>query len=543
MSGQRGSIVRVLKNPALRRIQLAFLGSTLGDWAYGVAVTVWAYSEGGAAAVGVYLALRFVVAAVAGPLGAALADKVGSRKRYMMANDGTRAVLVATAAVVVGTDGPAVLVFGLALLAAGVGASFRAAQSGLVPRLVDDPAELTATNAVTSNLETVAMFSGPAIGALLLAVVDVQAVFWLNALTFVWSLSLVAAVRVPPALEPAHDEDEQQDGFLREITAGFAQLGRDRDLRTVSLVAASQGVIWGSLTVFMVIIAVETLDAGAAGVGYLNTVMGLGTVAGGLAVLGLVGRGRLGRDMAYGVLGWAVPLLVMALFPSPVVAVAALAVIGLSDPWVNLGLDTIPQRVAPARIVSRVFAAVDSALIAAMALGAATAPLLVHLLGLRGAMAALGLLVVVIAVASLPRMRRLDARLAEPEHTALLRGIDVFAPLPPAAVESLAGKLQPTPYAAGATVMATGDHADGFFVILSGRVEVTRDGALLRTEGPGEYVGEIGLLRDVPRTATVTATEDTVLLRLDRTDFLTAVTGTPAATRAADAVVADRLAV
>src|SRR3954464_9012182 len=159
MSGQRGSIVRVLKNPALRRIQLAFLGSTLGDWAYGVAVTVWAYSEGGAAAVGVYLALRFVVAAVAGPLGAALADNVGSRKRYMMANDGTRAVLVATAAVVVGNDGPAVLVlvppagvgvgtagpavlvFGLALLAAGVGASFRAAQSGLVPRLVDDPAE------------------------------------------------------------------------------------------------------------------------------------------------------------------------------------------------------------------------------------------------------------------------------------------------------------------------------------------------------------------------------------------------------------------
>ena len=543
MSGQRGAIVHVLRSPALRRVQLAFFGSTLGDWAYGIAVMVWAYSAGGAAAVGAYQALRFVVGAVAGPLGAHLADRVGSRKRFMMANDAIRAVLVAAAAVAVGLDGPAVLVLCLALLAAGVGASFRPAQAGLVPRLVDEPAQLTATNAVTSNLETVAMFCGPAIGALLLAVVDVQAVFWLNALTFVWSLSLVAAVRVPPAPEPEAAADEPHEGFLRAVTAGFAWLGRDRDLGTVSLLAASQGLVWGALTVFLVVLSVQVLEAGAAGVGYLNTVMGIGTVVGGLAVLGAVGRGRLGRDMAYGVLGWAVPLLVMALFPSPVVAVAALALIGLADPWVNLGLDTIPQRIAPERLVSRVFAAVDSSLIAAMAFGAAVAPLLVHLLGLRGAMAAVGAVVAVVALAGLPRMNRLDARLAEPQHAALLRGIDIFAPLPQAATEALARSLTPASYPAGATVMTAGDHADGFFVILSGRVEVTREGALLRTEGPGEYVGEIGLLRDVPRTATVTATEDTVLLGLGRSDFLAALAGTPAATRAADAVIADRLGV
>ena len=252
--------------------------------------------------------------------------------------------------------------------------------------------------------------------------------------------------------------------------------------------------------------------------------------------------------MAYGVLGWAVPLIAMALFPSPVVTVAALAVIGLSDPWVNLGLDTIPQRLAPERLISRVFAAVDSSLIAAMALGAALAPLLVHLLGLRGSMAVLGVAVAAVTLASLPRMKRLDVRLAqpeftEPEHAALLREIDIFAPLPPAAIEALAAQLEPTSYAAGARVMTTGDAADGFYVILSGRVEVTRDRELLRTEGPGEYLGEIGLLRDLPRTATVTAVEDTVLLGLGRADFLTAVAGTPAATRAADAVIADRLAV
>lgn len=540
-----GSLKRVLANPALRRVQLAFFGSTLGDWAFSTAVIVWAYTEGGALAVGVYQALRFVVAALAGPLGAAVADRVSSRKHFMMANDAIRAVLVGAAAVVIGTDGSPVLVFGLALLAAGVGASFRAAQAGLMPRLVDDPAELTATNAITSNLETVAMFSGPAIGAILVGLVDVQSVFWLNSLTFVWSFALVAAVRVPPAPEPTgRDLDvEPQEGFLREMSAGFAQLGRDRDLGSVSLLAASQGLLWGALTVFLVMVSVSILDAGAAGIGYLNSLMGVGTVIGGLVILARVGRGRLGQDMVFGVLGWALPLVAIALFPSPVTVVAALAVVGLSDPWVNLGFDTIPQRITPERIISRVFAAVESSLIAAMALGAVTAPLLVHLLGLRGAMAAFGAVVTLIALASLPRMRRLDARLAEPEHTDLLRSIDVFAPLPPATVESLARRLQPTSYVAGSTVMVEGDQADGFFVILSGRVEVTRGSATLRTEGPGEYFGEIGLLRDLPRTATVTAVEDTELLALDRSDFLAAVTGQQESSRVAEDVVGRRLAV
>ncbi|MFC6345475.1 hypothetical protein ACFP8W_26050, partial [Nocardioides hankookensis] len=199
-----------------------------------------------------------------------------------------------------------------------------------------------------------------------------------------------------------------------------------------ALLAGAQGVTWGALTVFLVMVSVTMLDAGAAGVGYLNSVMGVGTVVGGLVVLTRVGRGRLGQDMAVGVLGWALPLLAMALFPSPATALAALAVIGLSDPWVNLGLDTIPQRIAPEQMISRVFAAVDSSLIGAMSLGAALAPVLVSLLGLRGAMGSLGVLVSAVVLLTLPRMRRLDARLTAPEHLDLLRSIDIFEPLPAA---------------------------------------------------------------------------------------------------------------
>jgi hypothetical protein len=445
----------------------------------------------------------------------------------------------------------------LAVVAAMVGASFRSAQAGVVPRLVESPAELTAANAVASNLETVAMFTGPALGAALVGLVDVEVVFWLNAASYVWSLLLVSAVRVPAA-EPAHDaaaddaaaddaaaerEAADEPGFVREVTAGFAELRRDRDLGVVAVLAASQGVVWGALTVFLVMVSIDMLDAGAAGVGYLNSVMGVGTVVGGLLLLGRAERGRLGQDMALGVLGWAVPLVALALFPSPVTAVAALAVIGLSDPWVNLGLDTIPQRLAPDRILSRVFAAVESSLIGAMALGSIVAPVLVHWLGLRPSMGALGGLVTLYVVSILGRMRRLDARLSEPEHLAVVRSIEMLRPLPVPVQEALARQLQPASYPAGSTILAQGDRSDRFYVICSGEVEVTQDGRVLRVQSAGDFFGEIGLLRDVPRTATVTALADTEVLTLDRADFLAAVTRVQEAASAAEDVVAHRLAV
>ncbi|WP_056793387.1 MULTISPECIES: MFS transporter [unclassified Nocardioides] len=539
-------IVQVLANPALRRVQLAFFGSTLGDWAYSTAIVVWAYTAGGATAVGVYLALRFLVGAVAGPIGATVADRV-SRKHYMMSVDAIRAALVGAAAVTIGVGGPDLAVYVATLAAVGVGASFRSAQAGLVPRLVDGPAELTAANAVSSNLETVSMFAGPALGALLVATFDVQLVLWLNAATFVWSLALVAAVRVPPAADADTDADEDEpeegDGFVREVTVGFVELGRNRDLGAVATLAAAQGMLWGALTVFLVIVAVDELGTGPSGVGYLNSVMGVGTVVGGLLLLTRVGRGRLARDMAYGVLGWALPIIAMALFPSPVTAVAALASIGLSDPWVNLGLDTIPQRLAPEQVLSRVFSAVESALIASMALGSVVAPVLVHLVGVRPAMGLLGGLVTALVVVLLPRLRRLDDRLSEPEHVELLRSLDLFAPLPAPTVESLARSLEPTRFAAGDRILTEGESADRFYVIASGAVDVTREGERLRTERTGDYFGEIALLRDVPRTASVTAATDVLLLGLARADFLQAVAGVRESARAAEDVVARRLGV
>ena len=244
----------------------------------------------------------------------------------------------------------------------------------------------------------------------------------------------------------------------------------------MALLAASQGLIWGTLTVYLVVLAVRVLDVGASGVGFLDAIMGVSTVVGGVVVLGRIGRGRLATDMSIGVLGWSLPLLLVAAYPSPVTVVIALMVIGLMDPWVNVGLETIPQRVAPERVISRVYAVVEAALIGAMALGAFVAPLVLSLLGLRGAFALFGALVTIYAVATFGAMRRLDGRLTEPEGLDLLRAISIFAPLDPATLETLAHRLELRAVATGQEILRMGEASDSFFVIRSGQVEVTQGG-------------------------------------------------------------------
>jgi CRP-like cAMP-binding protein len=170
-------------------------------------------------------------------------------------------------------------------------------------------------------------------------------------------------------------------------------------------------------------------------------------------------------------------------------------------------------------------------------------PFLVGWLGLRAALAVIAVSVAALALAGLPRMRSLDGRLGRPDGLDLLQGIPMFAPLAQNVVEGLAGRLVRVQVAAGEVFVHEGDVSDRFYVIESGLVEVTQEGRVLRHEGPGEFFGEIGLLRDVPRTATVTTLEDTVLMALERDDFLDAVTGQGDARSAAEDIVTRRLTV
>jgi MFS family permease len=548
-TGTRGALRAVLGNPNLRRVQLAFLGSAVGDWAYATAIVVWAYDAGGARAVGIWLGIRFVLGALTAPIGAVYADR-WPRRRLMMLTDALRALLVAAAAVLVALDIASLVVFVLATLASLLASPFMIAQRALLPSLSRTPAELAAANGLHSTIESIAFFAGPALAAALLIVTDVPAVLVVNVLTFLWSLALVSRVVVPAAVvEPStrgSDEPGEQESFFAETMAGFKTIGRDRVLLLTTIQVSLQTLIAGAMTVFLVVMADEILNSPESGFGALNAVIGVGSILGGMVAIARSHRGSLGRDLTAGVVLWSLPLVLVAVWPTPVACFVAVALLGLANPLVDVNLDTIFQRTTPDQMLGRVFGALESCAIGTMALGALLMPLLLSVMSLRLSLAVIAIPVAALALIALPAMIRFDASLVPPRGLDLLRGLDLFTPLDQSTTEELARALTEVRYGAGDVLVTEGEESDLFYVIESGLVEVTKTDALgervLRTEGPGEYFGEIGLLRDVPRTATITALEETVVLTLTREHFLRAVSGDREAGRAAEATVRRRLA-
>ena len=534
LAAVRANFRDVWANRNVRRLQLAFVGSEITDWAYAMALLVWAYQEGGAALVGTWAGVRALLAAVAGPLGGAIADRM-SRRTFMLANDGVRLVLVLLIAAAIHLDLGVWAVLVPGTLLAMVAASFRPAQGGLLPSLVDSPKQLTAANATAEMVDSTAAFIGPAIAGALLGLFGIVPVVLLGALGLLWSLLLVSGVRVDREAEihgddadadtdDAQAEGEKAESFWTEVTGGFRTIFRDRDMVALSGLLAVNGLLAGVLMVLVVLVAAEMIGDPNA-VGWLNAVLGVATITGGLVMLALAGRVRLGRIMVLGVLGWCIPLVLLGLVPEIVVIVAVFALIGLCDPMVNVGFGVIPARLVPDRVLSRVFAAIESQFIAAAALGAFITPVLISLMGLQGAVVALGVAGIVVALACATRMPHLDSRLVAPRGLDLLREVPLFTPLTPSMVEQMAHKFEPRSALAGEVIVREGDVSDHFYVIESGEVEVTQEGRVIRTETVGDVFGEIGLLRDVPRTATVTALTDTELLTLSREEFLALMAG------------------
>ncbi len=281
-------------NPGLRRLELAWAGSTLGGWTYFVAIAVFAFRAGGASAVGLATLIRFVPAAVAAPFTSLLGDRL-SRRNVMLGADLSRVVLLSAMAAASFGGAPAGVVYALAACSAVVATAFGPAQAALLPSLARTPDELTAANVVSSTIESVGIFAGPAIGGLILAVADPGAAFVVTAATFLWSALLVARL---PAEGPA--EAPARRGLGHELFAGFRTIAVDRRVRVFVGLFATQTLVDGALGVMVVVLAFDRFGLGASGVGLLNAVVGIGGVAGAVLAAGLVGRRRLAGDFGLG---------------------------------------------------------------------------------------------------------------------------------------------------------------------------------------------------------------------------------------------------
>jgi hypothetical protein len=277
-------------------------------------------------------------------------------------------------------------------------------------------------------------------------------------------------------------------------------------------------------------------------VGFLNSAIGVGGLLGSLVAVGLIGRTRLAGSFGLGIALWGLPLAVLALWADPLVALVLFGVVGVANTLVDVTGLTLMQRVADEGVLARVFGVLEGLIVGSIALGAVAAPVLVSLLGVRGALAAAGVLLPALTVLAARSLRRIDHSLrAAPAHVALLRADPIFAVLPEAILERLALRLVDVHVPAGAEVVRRGDEGDRFYLVAGGELDIEPEHGTPTTLGPGSSFGEIALLRDVPRTATVRARTDAALVALDRESFLAAVTGSAPSAQAADAVIASRL--
>ena len=539
----------VLGNPGLRRIEIAWALGIAGDAAFTVALLVAAFAIGGPLAIGILTFVRMAPSVIGAPLAGLLAGRRPPAELLLLVH-GVRALGAIGVVLILASGGPVLVGLVGATVAASAGAFVRPLQVAATPAFALTPDELVAANGATSTGEGIGSFVGPLAGGLLILAGGPPAAAVAATLLFV-AATVVLARLVPSADDLARrmaDRSAAGDVPLsirlvgRELTSGIRVLARRPGPAIIVLGFAGQVFVRGLMTTLTVVAAIRVLGLGEPGVGTLGAAYGLGTLAGAVLSVRLAGRARLAPSFAVSLSLWGLPLAVMAAVPIPAVAIAALAVSGIANATLDVAGFTLLQRCVSGGERMPVFGFLESIAGIGIGIGGAVAPLLVETLGDRGALAVSGAILPVLAVASWPRLRAVDADVILPERELeLLRGIPLFARLPLTALERLAEAMRPTPVAAGTLLVREGEPGNAYYVVASGRFEVRHGKRVLLEAGPGEGIGEIALLRAVPRTATVEALEDSLVYSLDSGTFLAAVAG-PTSAAAAAAVVDERLA-
>lgn len=418
LRSSKTAMANVFANPALRRIFLAFGVSLVGDGVFSLSAVVFVYRSGGATAVGVLAVVRYVAIASVAPLTSTLADQY-DRRVIMVASDVVRLVLVSLAATVVAMHGSKWFVYALVVLVGIAGTAFRPSQASMLPTLARNHDEIAGANVVSSTIESVGFFAGPALAGFLLAVANVSIAFAFDAATFVWSALVVWSIRAPSDAERSPEviallgqspsaEQLRAQSFLTRAIQGFQVIGRDRNVLTLVVLYVLQCVVAGASAVFTVAIALRLLHIGSSGLGLMESLLGVGGLVGGFLALMLMERAHLATDFALGVIVWAAPLIIIAVVPTLGAALLSMWLIGAANSVVDVNAITILQHLVPNDKLGRVLGALEGGEVAGMALGSLLMTVLIHWTGLRSGLAIIGVLVTLAVLPGLPTMRRID---------------------------------------------------------------------------------------------------------------------------------------
>jgi predicted MFS family arabinose efflux permease len=532
----------IRSNRELALLEASWAVVSFARWALMILVVLYAYRKGGAAAVGFVATIRVLPSAFTAPRLALFAD-VHSRRDVLVISCLARGLLTVAMTAVVAMSGSLVLLVALAACFLVTDGVQKPAMAALVSVWARNPRELAAANVAWSMIDYIGFLTGSLLVGIAVATIGLTNAFAICTVPFVLAGLLLAAMTrdVPeqPMDVPGAPAEAPTD--RSELLAGVRTILRHPELRLLVGAFGADMLVQAMVDVLIVIVAISLLNLGQQGAGWLSAAWGAGGLAGGLAAGSLLSRGRVAQGLSVSLLLVGAPLIAVAAFPRAPAALVSFVVLGAGFGMLEVALLTLTQRLVASDVLARVYGVQETLGVIATALGAIGVTALVELFGVRWALLAVGVVLPGLWIALRRQIGSLEAGTQVPEQVfELLRGLDLFAPLPMATVETLAMRCRHEAAESGVEIIHQGDHGDTFFVIEEGDIEVLKHGLVLRIEGTGEYFGEIALMHDTPRTATVRAKTAVQLVAIDRADFLAAVGSHPRSQHHAERIARER---
>jgi predicted MFS family arabinose efflux permease len=519
----------------VRNVRLLIAGtglSQIGDWLYNVALIVFVFDRTGSAAwVAAAGIVRLVPYVLFGTIGGMIADR-RPRRSTMIASDVIRAMVMFVMTVVVAHEGSPVFAVVLAGVATTFSVAYGPCVNAAIPRLVDED-DLSVVNTLSATVTNLSYALGPALGGVLLILGSPAAALAVNGFTFLLSAVLTAMIRGD--LGP--DADHVADVPIAEAVAvpspglvdGFHALTSSPFVVALVVTQVMTSVLYGMETVLYALASTDLLGIGVDGVAFLYAAIGVGGIAAAGIAQRLTGRSEAGVVLAVSAVLCGIPMATLAFVRVPSVAIAVLLVEGAAMIVLDVIAVTSLQRLLGADVLGRAFGALDSLAVAGILVGIVLAPVLVATVGLDAALLTGGALMLVSGAGVLVQARAIDRSIeayAGPlrDRVSSLRRLAIFRGATRSTLEHVAEVLREEPVGQGVAVIRQGDPPDDLFVVIEGGLEVVAETSqgdhIVATLGPGDFFGEIGLLRQVSRTATVRTIEPTRLYRIPGQEFL-----------------------
>jgi MFS family permease len=546
------------ENPILRRVGFAYFtfhGAEYGIW---IALLVFAYGHGGSTAGMLMMLIELTPCILLAPFIGAIADR--RRPTHVLCvGYGSQTLAIVGVALAIAMRVPTPVVFILAPLTTLTLMVTRPTHAALLPTIVRTPEELTAANVMGGWSDGAASLVGPVVVGVMFA--------WRGAWLAVFSmagLTLVSTVLIASVIGPVAAVSSDSTLPKREAASGRGRGVIDRvggaretlaavrsrtaanvittlrhpQMRVLLTLQTFYYMLLGSLDLLCVILAVEYLHMGRGGAGFLNAAVGGGALLAGFITAFLVGRRYIANLMTLTLAISVACLAVIGTIRSVGPVVIILGAVGLFGMVFSVSAQTLLLRSVPSDSIAGTFSILEAFLNFGLALGAVMVRVAMAVGGLRLALFAPAIIALVLISGTWHRLREIDVAATVPQvEIQLLRSNPIFAALSAPSIEALARGVEPVTQSAGTVVFTEGDSGDCYYAVADGQLSVTRQGRVVQTLSRGGGFGELALVRDIPRQATVTATTDALLYRIYKESFIETLTGHASAALAAEEII------